>query len=159
MTVAGVSAPKDRRRTSGMVAVAGGSSWIGSEGHYPEERPVHDDPRGARTSPVGAYRPNGYGLVDMIGNVWEWTSSPWTPDHSQHALARTGCWSPAVEAAVESDRGVVKGGSYLCAPTHCRRYRPSARQRQAVSGSTGHLGFRCVVDAWRRGGARDAVRR
>lgn len=104
----------------------------------------HDDPEGAGTTPVGRYRPNGFGLIDMIGNVWEWTSSAWTDDHAVRP-ARS-CCAPALAAAEEA-RGVTKGGSHLCAPTYCRRYRPSARQGQAISSTTSHLGFRCVRDA------------
>lgn len=98
----------------------------------------HVDPAGAGTSPVGAFRPNGHGLVDMIGNVWEWTASPWTEDH-----APATCCAPA---RVDGERAVTKGGSHLCAPSYCRRYRPAARQGQARDSSTGHLGFRCVRD-------------
>jgi len=102
----------------------------------------HEGPRGAGTSPVGDYPPNGYGLVDMIGNVWEWTSSPWTDDHTPPS-----CCAPVATTAESLARGVTKGGSHLCAPSYCRRYRPAARQGQALLSSTGHLGFRCVKDA------------
>lgn len=88
---------------------------------------------------MGSYPANGYGLFDMIGNVWEWTTSPWTESH-----APATCCAPAV---TDDARGVTKGGSHLCAPSYCRRYRPAARQGQALGSSTGHLGFRCVRDA------------
>ena len=101
-----------------------------------------EDPRGAGTSPVGHYPANGYGLVDMIGNVWEWTASAWTDDHMPPS-----CCAPVAESAAPDARGVTKGGSHLCAPSYCRRYRPAARQGQAIASSTGHLGFRCVRDA------------
>lgn len=106
----------------------------------------HDDPRGAGTTPVGSYRPNAFGLVDMIGNIWEWTSSPWTDDHGPAPLSLVAsCCAPSGPAPEEA-RGVTKGGSHLCAPSYCRRYRASARQGQALVSSTGHLGFRCVRD-------------
>ncbi|NYI99873.1 formylglycine-generating enzyme required for sulfatase activity [Nocardioides thalensis] len=105
----------------------------------------HDDAAGAGTTPVGRYRTNGFGLVDMIGNVWEWTASAWTEDHAVRLLSS--CCAPAVGPAAEEPRAVTKGGSHLCAPTYCRRYRPSARQGQALSSTTSHLGFRCVRDA------------
>jgi formylglycine-generating enzyme required for sulfatase activity len=101
----------------------------------------HEDPRGAGTSAVGSYAPNGYGLVDMIGNVWEWTASSWTDDHTPPT-----CCAPAALSIDTEARGVTKGGSHLCAPSYCRRYRPAARQGQALASSTGHLGFRCVRD-------------
>src|SRR4051794_8439854 len=104
----------------------------------------HESPRGAGTSPVGSYRPNGYGLVDMIGNVWEWTDSTWTETHAEPAASS--CCAPSARPETEA-RGVTKGGSHLCAPSYCRRYRPAARQGQAVESTTGHLGFRCVRDA------------
>jgi formylglycine-generating enzyme len=94
--------------------------------------------RGHRgTSPVGSFPPNGYGLVDMAGNVWEWTSDSF--------LAPSGpsCHAPAADEHIP--RRVIKGGSHLCAPSYCLRYRPAARQGEPVDTSTSHLGFRCVV--------------
>jgi formylglycine-generating enzyme required for sulfatase activity len=111
-----------------------------------------------RTSPVGVFPPNGYGLVDMIGNVWEWTDS-WYGPHAPLAEVEAepaGCCEAAQAASREASidprsqhgampRKVVKGGSYLCAPSYCRRYRPAARMAQGIDTSTGHMGFRCVV--------------
>ncbi len=115
-----------------------------------------------RTSPVGAFPPNGYGLVDMIGNVWEWTDSWYGPHGDPVAVEpdSSGCCAAAEaasqhaarEASIDAQsqhgampRKVVKGGSYLCAPSYCRRYRPPARMAQGIDTSTGHMGFRCVV--------------
>ncbi|MCW2952215.1 MAG: hypothetical protein JWQ48_1385 [Conexibacter sp.] len=100
-----------------------------------------------RTSPVGAFPPNRYGLYDMIGNVWEWTSTDFEP-----ARAADGCCVAATEQAAparqqpaaEIPRMAIKGGSHLCAPNYCLRYRPAARQGEPVDTSTSHLGFRCV---------------
>ena len=117
-------------------------------GRFPWE---NADPHGIeRTSPVGRYPSNGWGLVDMIGNVWEWTCSPWTHDHDQPANSHVdhACCAPDVtvdEPLHEADRRVMKGGSHLCAPSYCLRYRPPARQGQQVRSSTSHLGFRCVI--------------
>jgi formylglycine-generating enzyme required for sulfatase activity len=88
------------------------------------------------TSPVGAFPPNGYGLFDMTGNVWEWTSTPFAD--SVHA-----CHGPPPSEGIP--RRVIKGGSHLCAPSYCLRYRPAARQGEAIDTSTSHLGFRCVI--------------
>ena len=95
---------------------------------------------------MGSFAPNGYGLFDVAGNVWEWTSSAWTPDHAAapEAPASHACCGP--QAVREEDRKVMKGGSHLCAPTYCHRYRPAARQGHGVRSSTNHLGFRCVRD-------------
>ena len=94
------------------------------------------------TSPVGAFAPNGFGLVDMIGNVWEWTASPWVADHNE---APSCACSP--QSAETSGSMVVKGGSHLCAPEYCQRYRPAARSQQTIDSSTTHLGFRVARDA------------
>jgi sulfatase modifying factor 1 len=108
------------------------------------------------TAPVGSFPPNGYGLYDMAGNVWEWTSD-WFQDHDQ---IRHGCCAIASARGGERERSydpnelrhgiriprkVMKGGSHLCAPNYCQRYRPAARMPQAIDTSTSHLGFRCIV--------------
>ena len=95
------------------------------------------------TSPVGVFPPNGFGLFDVIGNVWEWTTTRYSLRHRPVAGA---CCPPAREP----DPGVnqtLKGGSHLCAPEYCHRYRPSARSAQSQDSATTHIGFRCVVDA------------
>lgn len=105
------------------------------------------------TAPVGSYPPNGYGLYEMTGNVWEWTTD-WYQGHDQ--IQKTCCTldNPRGGAAEHSldprtpgiriPRKVMKGGSYLCAPSYCRRYRPAARMPQTVDTATCHLGFRCI---------------
>lgn len=90
-----------------------------------------------RTSPVRHFPPNGFGLFDLIGNVWEWTADPW----DQPSPARC-CCTPSNGS--RPAHFVIKGGSHLCAPSYCRRYRPAARQPQERDSSTSHLGFRCV---------------
>ncbi len=98
------------------------------------------------TTPVGSYPPNAYGLVDVSGNVWEWTATPWS---DTHAIAGPCCapGAPRTEnTRSENTRFVTKGGSHLCAPNYCHRYRPAARQGQTIRSTTGHLGFRCVAD-------------
>jgi sulfatase modifying factor 1 len=91
------------------------------------------------TSPVATYPANGYGLYDMTGNVWEWTV-----DAFEHARPASPCCGGAVPADGER-RLVIKGGSHLCAPNYCLRYRPAARQSETPDTSTSHLGFRCVA--------------
>jgi formylglycine-generating enzyme len=92
-----------------------------------------------RTSPVGSFPPNGYGLHDMAGNVWEWTSDRFTASHDDDA-----CCAPH-DPTETIPRNVIKGGSHLCAPSYCLRYRPAARQGEAVDTATSHIGFRCVL--------------
>jgi formylglycine-generating enzyme len=109
-----------------------------------------------RTSPVMAFPPNGYGIHDMIGNVWEWTSDWWSAKHE--ADAPKACCIPenprggrleesydSCQPQIKIPRKVIKGGSHLCAPNYCRRYRPAARHAEAVDTSTSHLGFRCII--------------
>jgi formylglycine-generating enzyme required for sulfatase activity len=105
------------------------------------------------TSPVGAFPSNGYGLNDMIGNVWEWTSD-WYQLHTEAAQSCCGSLNPKggkPEGSydprmrnVRIPRKVMKGGSYLCSPNYCQRYRPGARMGQPIDTSTCHLGFRCI---------------
>jgi formylglycine-generating enzyme required for sulfatase activity len=96
------------------------------------------------TSPIGAFPANAFGLVDMIGNVWEWTTTKYSErGHVPGAPAKSCCPIPA-----EPDPTVIqalKGGSHLCAPEYCHRYRPAARSPQSQDSSTTHIGFRCVV--------------
>jgi len=124
------------------------------QGQFPWQNLLADGYEG--TSPAGSFPANGYGLFDMTGNVWEWTSDYFTPRHS--LAAGDACCAPhnpRVDSPAASGtfagpgahlaRKVIKGGSHLCAPSYCLRYRPAARQGEAVDTATCHLGFRCVV--------------
>jgi sulfatase modifying factor 1 len=124
------------------------------QGHFPWQNMKTDGYEG--TSPVGSFPENGYGLFDMTGNVWEWTSDYFTPGHPDE-VDKPCCVprNPRVATPDESfgvgqpganiPRKVIKGGSHLCAPSYCLRYRPAARQSETVDTSTGHIGFRCIV--------------
>ena len=129
------------------------NSW---QGEFPWQNLKIDGFEG--TSPVGSFPPNGYGLYDMTGNVWEWTADWYTPGHPGEV--ESPCCvpkNPRVTARDQSygigqpgehiPRRVSKGGSHLCAPNYCLRYRPAARQAQQIDSSMGHLGFRCVLRA------------
>jgi formylglycine-generating enzyme len=98
----------------------------------------------ARTSPVGRFPPNGYDLVDMIGNVWEWTTTQFSAHHWLDRPA-AGCCTPSTTPDPTVNQ-TLKGGSHLCAPEYCHRYRPAARSPQSQDSATTHIGFRCVVD-------------
>jgi formylglycine-generating enzyme required for sulfatase activity len=127
------------------------NTWQGS---FPHENLNADGYE--RTSPVTAFPANGYGLHDMIGNVWEWTCDWYAPDH--HANTAVGCcgalnphggredssFDPS-QPEIRIPRKVLKGGSHLCAPNYCQRYRPAARYPQPIDTSTSHVGFRCIV--------------
>jgi sulfatase modifying factor 1 len=117
------------------------------QGDFPWHNSKEDGFEG--TSPVKSFAPNGHGLYDMCGNVWEWTTDFFTMRHSDE-VERPCCvprnprvTSPQLEEAIP--RRVIKGGSHLCSPSYCLRYRPAARQGEAVDTSTGHIGFRCIV--------------
>ncbi|WP_197509333.1 formylglycine-generating enzyme family protein [Bordetella bronchialis] len=98
-----------------------------------------------RTSPVGAYPANGYGLFDVAGNVWEWTDTVY--GHPPGVAETKSCCIPSTGLDDPDARYVVKGGSHLCAPNYCLRFRPAARQGQTLDTSTSHIGFRCVIRA------------
>jgi formylglycine-generating enzyme len=123
------------------------------QGNFPLQN-FHEDGY-ERSSPVTAFPPNGYGLHDMIGNVWEWTADWYAARHEADAPKaccipenprggrEEGSYDPR-EPNVKIPRKVIKGGSHLCAPNYCRRYRPAARHAEAIDTSTSHVGFRCV---------------
>ncbi|CDZ68134.1 Sulfatase-modifying factor 1 [Neorhizobium galegae bv. orientalis] len=130
--------------------VAMANIWGGTFPTQSGKRKGHE-----RTTPVGSFPPNGFGLYDMIGNVWEWTSDYWSTHHPEPATHS--CCIPVnprgatAEASfdphlpeIRIPRRVLKGGSHLCAPNYCRRYRPAARHAEPEDTSTSHVGFRCV---------------
>ncbi len=111
-----------------------------------------------RTSPVKSYPANGYGLSDMIGNVWEWTQD-WYADAggARKRSRKQGCCAISdprggtLRGSIDQrdigrsvGRKVLKGGSHLCAANYCQRYRPAARLAQPIDSPTSHIGFRCV---------------
>ena len=121
------------------------------------EFPWRPEPGYGTTAAVGRYPANGYGLFDMAGNVWEWTRDWYAPRHPSTGGERGAVpRDPAGAARHESldpaqpqfsvPRKVVKGGSFLCADSYCRRYRPAARRPQMVDTGMSHIGFRCVSD-------------
>jgi formylglycine-generating enzyme len=122
------------------------------QGEFPWQNLATDGFEG--TSPIKSFPPNGYGLYDMAGNVWEWTSDYFTsfrrPDHACCVPRNPRATVPdeslvAGQPGADIPRRVIKGGSHLCAPNYCLRYRPSARQSETIDTSTSHIGFRCVV--------------
>jgi formylglycine-generating enzyme len=94
------------------------------------------------TSPVGTFPANEFGLVDMIGNVWEWTTTQFSAHHRPDGAMQSCCGPSAPDPSVNQ---TLKGGSHLCAPEYCHRYRPAARSPQSQDSATTHIGFRCVA--------------
>lgn len=111
-----------------------------------------------RTSPVRSFPPNGFGIYDMIGNIWEWTRDWWSerpelprtgkgsccPLSNPRGGRLSGSYDPA-NPAIRIGRKVIKGGSHLCAENYCQRYRPAARHPEMIDTATSHIGFRCVL--------------
>src|SRR5215213_1977475 len=107
------------------------------------------------TTPVGSFPPNGYGLFDMAGNVWDWTAD-WYADRHPAEVDKPCCIPRNPRGGALGDsydqrqpqfrvpRKVIKGGSYLCADSYCMRYRPAARRPQMIDTGMSHIGFRCV---------------
>ncbi|GGK44698.1 formylglycine-generating enzyme family protein [Nocardia camponoti] len=128
----------------------GGNVW---QGEFPWQNLELDGYAG--TSPVGKFAPNGYGLFDMAGNVWEWTADHHTASHAEsgkNVAPASNCCIPrnpvqtaAADTGETYPRRTVKGGSHLCSPNYCDRYRPAARQGHTEDASTCHIGFRCIV--------------
>lgn len=124
------------------------------QGNFPNENELLDGY--ARTSPVTSFPPNGYDLQDMIGNIWEWTSD-WYSSKHEADVKKTCCIPQNPRGGPETasydlcnpniriPRKVLKGGSHLCAPNYCRRYRPAARHAEPVDTSASHVGFRCIA--------------
>jgi formylglycine-generating enzyme len=130
--------------------------WMANtwQGEFPINNLKKDGFEG--TAPVGSFPPNGYGLRDMIGNVWEWTID-WYQSHADTSPScctvdsprggdRAQSYDPQL-SGIRIPRKVMKGGSHLCAENYCRRYRPAARMPQAIDSATSHLGFRCISRA------------
>lgn len=126
------------------------------QGNFPYSNQLLDG--WERTSPVGSYPANGYGLFDMIGNVWEWTADWYAPAAAPKKRFAGACCVPAnprggrerdsfdpATPGIRIGRKVLKGGSHLCAPDYCERYRPAARHAQSIDSATSHIGFRCIV--------------
>ena len=125
------------------------------QGEFPWQNLVSDGFEA--TAPARSFPPNRYGLFEMTGNVWEWTTDWYRAQHKK-PHAHEGCCTrvnprgPSVEHSydpgmpkVPIPRKVLKGGSFLCAPNYCRRYRPAARYPQMIDTATCHIGFRCVI--------------
>jgi formylglycine-generating enzyme required for sulfatase activity len=116
------------------------------QGHFPDHQRAEDGFSG--TSPVGSFPANGYGLVDMAGNVWQWTHDLYRADAFVERAAEGLCDNPTGPTTTfdpadpYSERRVIKGGSYLCHDSYCESYRPSARRGTPPDTGSSHVGIR-----------------
>ncbi len=124
-----------------------GERWMANtwQGEFPWQNLALDGYAG--TSPVGSFPANGYGVHDLIGNVWEWTCEPGERTSTDPDSPAPCCTLAGHRPSDPVTTRIIKGGSHLCAPNYCLRYRPAARQIQAVDTSTSHIGIRCVIRA------------
>jgi formylglycine-generating enzyme required for sulfatase activity len=132
-----------------------GGKWMANtwQGEFPWENSAEDGFAG--TAPVGSFPPNGFGLFDMAGNVWQWTQDWFFPNHpikdqdnccvlnNPRGPSESRSYDPMLPH-IRIPRKVVKGGSFLCAASYCRRYRPAARHAQMIDSGMSHIGFRCI---------------
>jgi formylglycine-generating enzyme required for sulfatase activity len=139
----------DRQRFAWGNELTPGGKWMANiwQGHFPDHNSAEDGFRGV--APVASFPPNGYGLHDMSGNVWEWCADWYQPDYYGRSPYRNPP-GPTSGAPDEVDpRGapqrVRRGGSYLCSDQYCLRYLPSARDKNPPESSASHTGFRCVL--------------
>src|ERR1700712_4048840 len=107
------------------------------------EFPYLPDTGYGSTAEVGSFPANGYGLFDMAGNVWEWTTDWFGPTRAEGPCCAEDTYDPE-QPQFQIPRRVIKGGSFLCADGYCLRYRPAARRPQMVDTGMSHIGFRCV---------------
>jgi sulfatase modifying factor 1 len=126
--------------------------------HWRGAFPWRAEPGSGATAAVGSYEPNGHGLFDMAGNVWEWTADWYSSRHPDTA-ERPCCLPQDPRGGAEREsrdpaqpqfsipRKVIKGGSFLCADEYCLRYRPAARRPQMIDTGMSHIGLRCVKEA------------
>lgn len=153
---AGLMLPTEAQwETAARGGLAGATFSWGEEAEQPGERlanfwhgefPWRPDPGYGRTTAVGSFPPNGYGLFDMAGNVWEWTADWYGNTASGDPCCEAGSYDPS-QPQFRVPRKVIKGGSFLCADSYCMRYRPAARRPQMIDTGMSHIGFRCVKPA------------
>ncbi|HXL60517.1 MAG TPA: SUMF1/EgtB/PvdO family nonheme iron enzyme, partial [Mycobacterium sp.] len=137
---------------TGRAGLEGATYTWGEEPEQPGERlanywhgdfPWRPDRGYGRTTAVGSFPPNAYGLADMAGNVWEWTTDWYADTRAGDPCCEAGSYDPR-QPQFPVPRKVIKGGSFLCADNYCLRYRPAARRPQPIDTGMSHIGFRCV---------------